>query len=126
MTRILVVEDEQLLREWLTQMLEGEGYEVDLAKEGTEGLARLAAAPADLLVLDLVMPQTSGFEVLSTLEKKNVRIPTIITSGIVIPGVHDYLKTHSQVRILSKPYTIEDLLETIDELLEGPPGRKKA
>jgi CheY-like chemotaxis protein len=128
MTRILIVEDDRLVREWVEQVLSGEGYEVDRAKAGDEGMLRLAAAPPDLLILDLVMPQMSGFEVLSALEKKGIRIPTVITSGIVIPGVHDYLKTHPKVRILSKPYTSDQILEAIETLLDqpDPPNPKKA
>lgn len=124
MTRILVMEDDALVRDWVAGVLTEKGFAVDLAKAGNEGLARLDQARADLLIVDLVMPQVSGFEVLSTLEKKGRRIPTIVTSGIVIPGVHDYLKTHPQVRILSKPFTAEELLEAAEELLEPPQQQK--
>lgn len=115
--RILVVEDDRLVCEWVEQVLAGKGYAVELARTGDEGMLRLAASPADVMILDLVMPQMSGFEVLTTLEKKGIRVPTIITSGIVIPGVHDYLKTHPKVRILSKPYTSDQILEAIAALL---------
>jgi CheY-like chemotaxis protein len=125
MTRILVVEDDRLVREWVQQVLAGEGYDVDLAKAGDQGMLRVAAAAPDMLILDLVMPQMSGFEVLSALEKKGIRIPTVITSGIVIPGVHDYLKTHPRVRILSKPYTADQILEAIEVLLDLPDPPKK-
>jgi CheY-like chemotaxis protein len=120
MSRILVVEDDKALRDWVEQVLARKGYAVDLCENGVEGLLNLSSAEYDLLVLDLLMPQMSGFEVLSALEEKKIHVPTIITSGIVIPGVHDYLKTHPQVQLLSKPYTEAILLETIGTLLASP------
>lgn len=126
MTRILVIEDDEALRDWLTKVLERRGHTVQLAENGGVGLQRLLGATYDLLVLDLIMPQTSGFEVLSDMEAKGIRIPTVITSGIVIPGVHDYLKTHPQVQLLGKPYTEQQLDEVIGALLEQPRGRENS
>ncbi|HLF93293.1 MAG TPA: response regulator [Planctomycetota bacterium] len=118
MTRILVIEDDASLREWLKKVLDHRGYDVQLAENGDAGLQRLLEAQYDLLVLDLIMPQMSGFEVLTAMEAKGIRIPTVITSGIVIPGVHDYLKTHPQVQLLSKPYTEQQLENLIGPLLK--------
>ena len=123
-TRVLVIEDDGLLRDWLKQVLLRKGYEVDMAVDGIDGLGRLAAGTYDVLILDLLMPQMSGFEVLTAMEQRSIRLPTAITSGIVIPGVHDYLKTHPGVRLLSKPYSPQELFGVIDSLLEAPHGRK--
>ncbi len=118
-TRILVVEDDARLRDWVKLILERKGFEVDIAVDGKEGLARLTAGPYDALILDLLMSQMSGFEVLAAMEKLAIRIPTAITSGIVIPGVHDYLKTHPGVLLLSKPYTPAQLFDVINPLLQA-------
>jgi len=129
MTRVLVVEDDAPLREWLAMTLRRNGYEVRLAAGGAEGLQLLAAEPCDALVLDLLMPQMSGFEVLTAMEEKGLRVPTVITSGIVIPGVHDYLKTHPQVQLLSKPYTEEQICDHLQSLVQKqkkPTGRRNA
>ena len=117
MTRILVIEDDASLREWLKKVLDHRGYDVHTAENGDAGLQRLLETAYDLVVLDLIMPQMSGFEVLTAMEAKGIRVPTIITSGIVIPGVHDYLKTHPQVQLLSKPYTEQQLEHLIGPLL---------
>jgi CheY-like chemotaxis protein len=118
-TRILVVEDDAPLRDWVKLILERKGFSVDVAVDGKEGMARLTAGPYAALILDLLMPQMSGFEVLTAMKKQGLNIPTAITSGIVIPGVHDYLKTHPGVRLLSKPYTPAELFDVINPLLEA-------
>jgi len=120
-TRALVVEDDARLRDWLKLILQRKGFVVEVAVDGKEGLDRLTAGPYDLLILDLLMPQMSGFEVLTAMEQRSLRVPTAITSGIVIPGVHDYLKTHPGVRLLSKPYTAEELFDVIQPLLDSAP-----
>jgi DNA-binding response OmpR family regulator len=122
-SRVLVVEDDERLRNWLKLILQRKGFVVDVAVDGKDGMARLEAGSYDVLILDLLMPQMSGFEVLMAMEQRAIRIPTAITSGIVIPGVHDYLKTHPGVRLLSKPYTPEDLFGVIQLLLDAARGK---
>jgi CheY-like chemotaxis protein len=117
--RILVVEDDARLLDWVKLILERKGFRVDVAVDGKEGLAKLTASRYDALILDLLMPQMSGFEVLTAMEKQGIQIPTAITSGIVIPGVHDYLKTHPGIRLLSKPYTPAQLFDVIHPLLQA-------
>ncbi len=118
-TRVLVVEDDARLRDWVKLILERKGYDVHFAVDGKEGMDRLRADAYDVMILDLLMPQMSGFEVLTAMEKQGLHIPTAITSGIVIPGVHDYLKTHPGIRLLSKPYTPAQLFEVIASLRQG-------
>src|SRR5260370_40047837 len=62
--RILVIDDEPDIREGLEALLAGENYHVTLASNATEGLKRLEAAPFDLVLLDLMMPDKSGMQVL--------------------------------------------------------------
>lgn len=116
---ILVIEDDAMLRTFVKKVLARRGHRVELAEDCKVGLHRLDETSFDVILVDLLMPVMSGFELLDALEKRTPPIPTLITSGIVIPGVHDYLMTHPRMRILSKPYTEEALLAEIDDLLEG-------
>jgi two-component system chemotaxis response regulator CheY len=117
MARILVIDDDASLRTFLKKVLGRRGHKVDLAKDGRDALQHLGKKSYDVILVDLLMPVMSGFEFLEALENRTPQIPTIITSGIVVPGVHDYLKTHPQMRILSKPYTQDALLTEIQDLL---------
>jgi len=117
MARILAVEDDASVGPYLRKVLAAEGHVIDLARDGRDGLQKLGQGSYDVVVVDLLMPVMSGFEFLEALEARTPQIPTIITSGIVLPGVHDYLKTRPRMRILSKPYTPEDLVQAIDDLL---------
>ena len=118
MTRILIVEDDPFLRVWLVRILGSDRYEVDVAKDGWEGLRLLEHQEYSLILLDLVMPIISGFEVLEVLKRERREIPTIIMSGIVLPEVHDYLKPHAKALILSKPLSEESLLPALEYLLD--------
>ena len=110
--RVLVVDDEPLVRSSLARALDGHGYDVGVAKDGGEALAILAEAPADVVLLDLVMPGIDGFEVLRRLLDRSVApvIPVIVVSArgdeadkiaALDLGADDYL---------TKPFGVGELL----------------
>ena len=119
MARILLVEDDALIREWVVGVLGRAGHAVTAAVDGEAGLQALKEKAFDAMVLDLMMPKMSGFELLAALKESAAKVPTVITSGIVLPEVHDYLKTHGRVRILSKPFDRAALIACLKELLEA-------
>jgi two-component system, OmpR family, alkaline phosphatase synthesis response regulator PhoP len=61
--RILIVEDEQALRSTLSVRLRGEGYVVDTANDATDGFEKATGSPFDLIILDVMLPDRSGFDV---------------------------------------------------------------
>jgi CheY-like chemotaxis protein len=65
---ILLIEDELRLRNNLQILLEGEGYRVTTAQNGAEGIAKVKAAPYDLVITDIVMPEVDGFQVMDYLK----------------------------------------------------------
>ena len=79
--RILVVEDESKVARALKEGLEGEHYEVVVAKTGEEGFFRANAETYDLVVLDLMLPGRSGLEVLATLRKRGLQTPVLILTA---------------------------------------------
>lgn len=100
--KILIVEDEELLSDMLKRKLEMEGYEVFIAKNGVEGLEKIKKINPDLILLDIVMPEKGGFEVMEELKgEENLKnIPIIIISNSGQPveidrakelGVKDWL-----------------------------------
>ncbi|OGG59737.1 hypothetical protein A2765_04070 [Candidatus Kaiserbacteria bacterium RIFCSPHIGHO2_01_FULL_56_24] len=100
--KILIIEDDPVLGEVITQKLGHEGYEVTLVQDGAQGLAAIPAVKPDLILLDIILPTMSGYEIL---EKKHAdpaisSIPVIIVSNSGQPveikralalGVCDYL-----------------------------------
>ncbi len=83
MKKIIIVEDEEILRNLLEKKLSGEGYSVEVAENGEEGLMKIRANRPDLILLDIVMPKMGGFEMLEEMQKDdNIKdIPVIIVSN---------------------------------------------
>ena len=115
--RILVVEDEPALRLSLTDRLRSEGYEVEVAGDGDEGFARARQGPFDLLVLDVMLPGRSGFDVCRDLRQEGVETPVLMLTarGEVLDrvlglklGADDYLV---------KPFDSRELVARIEALL---------
>jgi len=123
--KILIAEDEPTQRAWMERILTRAGYPVELANDGREALTLIEKNLYSLLVIDLVMPVVSGFEVLDELRRRKVEIPTLITSGVIVPEVHQYLKTHPGITLMSKPLMPEDFVDTVQRLIGGPQGRRK-
>jgi len=73
--RILVVEDDQFLRELYNELLRDEGYDVDLAPDGEEGLAKILKGGYDLVLLDIMLPKIDGLEVLRRVKKQTTQTP---------------------------------------------------
>lgn len=99
--KILVVEDEPKLNEFVRKGLEQNGYAVDSVGNGSEALQLAASEPYDLIILDLMLPGQNGFEVLDNLKNFNIKVPVMIMSALnstdrVIEGLDkgaiDYIK----------------------------------
>ncbi|MCH7541221.1 response regulator, partial [Patescibacteria group bacterium] len=73
--RILVVEDDQFLRELYDELLREEGYEVDLAPDGEIGLAKIIKGGYELILLDIMLPKIDGLEILRRVKKQGTENP---------------------------------------------------
>ena len=116
--RILVVDDERSLREFLTILLEQEGYEVTTAESVTTGIQRLHDHTFDLVMCDLKLPDGTGLEVLADARKNHVASPFIIITAHTTPQhALDALRAGA-AEYLSKPFNVEDLKLILDKLLD--------
>ena len=116
--RILVVDDEEQMRDLLVKVLERKGYQVSVCGNGADALAFLEREPVDLVVTDVRMPGLSGMEALRAIKELNPDIVVIIMTAFgsidqavqaVKEGAYDYI---------NKPFKIDEMLLTIEKALE--------
>ena len=122
MPRILLIEDDDSVRAMLRETLEHFGHTVIEARNGTEGLARFPHGNADLVITDMVMPETEGFEVLRALRRTHPRVKIIAISGAGADSGAGYLRMAKLLgasTVLAKPFSADVLLAAINELLPG-------
>ncbi len=83
MKKILIIEDEEILSNLLQKKLTAEGYEVEVAKDGEEGMEKVRETIPDLVLLDIIMPKKGGFEVMEEMsEDENLSsVPIIVVSN---------------------------------------------
>jgi DNA-binding NtrC family response regulator len=115
--RILVIDDEADIRESLETLLTLEGFKVELAQNGTEGLRRAESASYDLILLDLMMPDRSGMEVLHDIRERDTETPVfMITAYGSVEAAVTALKNGAS-DYFSKPWDNEKLLIEIDRMI---------
>jgi CheY-like chemotaxis protein len=113
---VLVVDDEQGLLEVMRFTLEGEGFEVETARNGAEALEQLRTGMRpSLVLLDLMMPVMSGWEFLDEV----ARFPLQEPLPIVVLTASGTLGVPGAVEVLRKPYELGRLLETVDRHTRG-------
>jgi CheY-like chemotaxis protein len=115
--RILVVDDEPDIRESLEVLLTMEGYDVDLARDGGEGLHKLESSTYDLVLLDFMMPDRSGMEILSVIRERDRVTPIfLITAYGSIEVAVQALKLGANDYV-PKPWDNEKLVIEIDRMV---------
>jgi CheY-like chemotaxis protein len=118
-SRVLVVDDDAVIRNLLEVNLQLEGYEVSLAIDGGDALTQVAAAPPDLILLDVMMPGMDGWDVAKRLKNDEIAaaIPVVLLTARAMRadvqrgtdlGVEGYV---------TKPFDPDELLAVIDRLL---------
>ncbi|HXZ26142.1 MAG TPA: response regulator transcription factor [Nitrospiria bacterium] len=115
--RILVVEDERKVSNFLRQALEEERYAVDQAFDGEEGLNLAAACDYDLIVLDLMLPKKSGAQVLKELRLSKCRAPVMVLTAKDAVGEKVAVLDAGGDDYLTKPFSVEEFLARARALL---------
>jgi DNA-binding NtrC family response regulator len=115
--RILVIDDEPDIRESLEALLSQEGYRVELAANATEGLKRLEASAYDMVLLDLMMPDKSGLQVLDEVRARDLETPIFMITAYGSVEVAVQALKHGASDYFSKPWDNEKLLIEIDRMI---------
>ncbi len=123
--RILVVEDDERISSFVKRGLEAEGYLVDLAHDGEEGVQR-GMNPYDMIVLDLLLPGKNGHDVCQSLRREQIQTPILILTAK--EGLQDKLRgfDYGADDYLTKPFAFEELLARIKALLRRKPSYKES
>jgi len=128
MAKILLVDDDVLVRDSLHFALTHAGHDVTTAGNGDEGLAAIARETFDLVILDMLMPEREGIETIREIRKTRKDLPVLAMSGGDKTGWSDFLRMATVLGAndtLAKPFTATQLLERVDRLLAGPPAATK-
>jgi two-component system KDP operon response regulator KdpE len=118
--RILIVEDDDFLRSLAVTKLESEGFVMDIAATGDDGIAKIMALPPDLVILDLMLPNVSGFDILQKIRETEAtkKLKVIVFSNLgeeadikkcLDLGVSDYL--------VKANFTLDELAEKIKAII---------
>ncbi len=115
--RILVVDDERVIREILAEFLTLEGFSVHTVEDGEKALTELRLRPYDLLITDLKMPKLSGLQLLEKIEQERLGVLTVLMTGFgtvetaieaMKKGAYDYLL---------KPFKVEEVIHVVERAL---------
>lgn len=120
MKRILLIEDNAVSANVYAATLRRAGYEVEIAQDGEAGLAAIAAAPRDLVVLDLMLPKVSGLDVLRQVRSRPelARLPVIVTSNAYTATRLEELRQAGATQILTKAsFSPKDIERVVREAL---------
>ena len=117
---IMLADDDPVALESATEALTREGFRVVVATDGQRALQEALGRKVDLIVMDVSMPQVGGVEACHCLKAmpKTAKIPVVLTAARKDPAARALAeRTHGCVRVLRKPFSGEDLLATVRELV---------
>ena len=119
MARILIADDDADIRQLVIYALADEGHEVSVAKNGQEAVDHVAGAPTDLMLLDIMMPEMDGYDVLRALDERGLRGQTKILVLTAKGSERDWKLGYDlgADRYMTKPFDPEELLQTVGDML---------
>jgi len=120
MKHILVVDDDESIRNLLKVILEREGYEVSAAADGKEAIRLFRRNPSDLIITDIIMPEQEGLKTIFELRREHPDVRIIAISGGGQYGLGDYLDAAAAFgadKTFAKPFDRTELVKTVRHLL---------
>jgi CheY-like chemotaxis protein len=125
MPTILIIDDNEDLRETLVAVLEDEGYAILVGEDGVSGVRIFAESRPDLVLTDLIMPNGNGFETIRQIRAIDTSARILAMSGGSLINKEDYLATAAALGamyVLPKPFEVEQLLQAVARCLGSSPG----
>ena len=116
--RILIVDNEPGYRDLLSEVAAAMGYEALTADRATEAWGILQQESISLMLLDIKMPSVHGDHFVRYLRKKGAKVPIIVISGYLTPGVLEVLLEHQVRKVIAKPFKIQRIASEISTAIE--------
>lgn len=116
---IAVLDDEPQMGKALRRLLVTHGFRVETYERGSAFLAALPAHPVDCIVLDLHMPEASGFDVLAALHAQHGAMPVVVITGHDEPGTAERVRSLGASAFLTKPVDETALITAIESAIGG-------
>ena len=114
---LLIVDDEVELAENLADLLEFEGYGVEMCLSGEEALQKVASNMPDLVLLDIKLPGIDGIEVLRRLKEAHPTLPVVMIRASSQQRTREKIEKYGADALVLKPYDQDDLLKLVDKFL---------
>ena len=119
MKHILIVDDSSLARRTLRQILQQAGYSVEEAKDGHEALEKYFLRRPDVVLLDIVMEDLGGLDVLQKLRQMDPQAEVIVASADIQKSTEAEARSLGAIGYLTKPFDRDRVLETVSKVLAG-------
>ena len=126
MKQILVVDDHADIRFMLTELLRINGYSIEEASDGEEALTRIRSGRFDLVITDIHMPGMNGDSLIRNARKELPNLPFVIMTSVVFPELAAEWSRLKPSAIFSKPFKVERLLSTVNDILTAGVERECA
>ena len=125
MPRILVIDDDELMRGMIRDLLEGAGYEIEEAGSSEEGVSKFCQQRPDLVITDLFIPSKGGIEIIKEIIAEEPEARIIAISGVELSGIgyrydqdpKDMAIKAGALQTFKKPFVHQEFLEAISNLL---------
>lgn len=121
MSRILVAEDDEAVREFVTRALTVQGHEVTAVDDGGRALEALDARPYDLLLTDIVMPGIDGIALALKAAKAYPEMPVLLMTGYAAERQRAHNLDALICRVISKPFSLKEICATVNDTLRKWP-----
>jgi len=121
MATILVAEDDDSMRGFLTRALERAGHEVTAVADGLHAVPLLGRGAFDLLLADIVMPKMDGIELARRAERADPAIKIMFITGFAAVALNPRNGAQAGAKVLSKPFHLRDMVDEVDRVLNQLP-----
>jgi CheY-like chemotaxis protein len=125
MPKILIIDDDTLVREAAQVMLRARGYDVTAKQDGKSGIAAIRAEKFDVVIVDLFMPHMDGLSVMQAIREVDPKVPMIAASGFMfggscpeMPGFQAMAADAGAIFTLYKPFRPQEVVRVVEEALQ--------